>query len=86
MTQQLDQHPWWRYGYVWLLIAGPAIVILASMATIYLALSTPDPVIEDSYRKGVEINKTLGAEANSLAPALQARNHAATGVGSQTPD
>jgi hypothetical protein len=39
-----------------------------------------DPVVsEDYYRKGIEINKTLGNETN-LAPALQARNHAATGV------
>jgi uncharacterized protein len=36
--------------------------------------------VEDYYRKGIEINKTLDAERDGLAPALQARNHAATGV------
>jgi hypothetical protein len=36
--------------------------------------------VEDYYRKGIEINKTLDAEKDALAPALQARNHAATGV------
>ena len=81
MTQE---HPpqvsWWRYGYVWLLIAGPAAVILASIVTVYLAVSRPDPAIDDYYRKGLEINKTLAAQANSLAPALQARNHATTGI------
>lgn len=72
--------PWWKFGHVWLVVAGPAVVVLASFVTFYLAVSRPDPVLsEDYYRQGVEINKTLGNET-SLAPALQARNHAATGV------
>lgn len=85
MKEQSDLFAWWHYGYVWLIIGGPVAVILASMATVYLALSTPDPAIDDYYRKGMEINKTLADEANSRAPALQARNHAATGVVSDTP-
>ena len=75
--------PWWKFGHVWLILAGPAIVVIASFITFYLALTRPDPVVtEDYYRKGIEINKTRGDEATaaSLAPALQARNHAATGV------
>ena len=71
---------WWRFGHVWLVFAGPAIVVVASCVTFYLAVSRPDPVLsEDYYQKGIEINKTL-AEAASLSPAVQARNHAATGV------
>ena len=74
------KEPWWKFGHVWMVLAGPAVVVVASFITLYLALSRPDPVInEDYYRQGVEINKTLGSET-SLAPALQARNHAATGV------
>lgn len=72
---------WWRFGHVWMVIAGPAIVIVASFITIYLAVVGKDPVLdEDYYRKGVEINKTLGDNPSSLAPAVQARNHAQTGV------
>ncbi|MDH5206627.1 MAG: FixH family protein, partial [Hylemonella sp.] len=43
--------------------------------------SAPDPLVSDDYyRQGIEINKTLeGPDAASLAPAVQARNHAATG-------
>ena len=41
----------------------------------------PDPVIDDNYyRNGIEINKTLNEKRDSLAPAGQARNHAATGI------
>ena len=72
--------PWWKFGHVWMVVAGPAVVVVASFITLYLALTRPDPVLgDDYYRKGVEINKTLGS-GPSLAPALQARNHAATGV------
>ncbi len=75
-----DTKSWWQYGYVWLIIAGPLLVVIASFITLYLAISRPDAVIDDYYRKGMEINKTLNAKRDGLAPALQARNHAATGI------
>jgi hypothetical protein len=45
-----------------------------------LAITRPDAVIDDYYRKGMEINKTLDAQRDALAPSLLARNHAATGI------
>jgi len=79
-----DPHPaqpWWKYGHVWLVISGPAIVVVAGFVTLYIALRYPDPVIDENYyRNGMEINKTLNNPAASLAPALQARNHAQTGI------
>lgn len=71
--------PWWRHGHVWLLIAGPAAVIVAGVVTTVIALARPDPVVaEDYYRRGIEINKTLAAQDKALLPAVQGRNHAAT--------
>jgi hypothetical protein len=77
--------PWWKFGHVWLVVSGPLIVVIAAFFTLYLAIAIPDPVVAaDYYRQGIEINKTLDAQAqaqaSSLAPALQARNHAQTGV------
>lgn len=78
--------PWWKFGYVWFVFGGPAIVVVASFVTFFLAVTNPDEVVaEDYYRKGIEINNTLASDAHvntaaSLAPALQARNHAQTGV------
>lgn len=77
---QSSTKPWWNFGYVWLIISGPLVVAIASFITLYLAIKTPDPAVEDYYRKGIEINKTLDAQRDGLAPALQARNHAATGI------
>lgn len=75
---QTESGPWWRYGHVWLVISGPAVVVVAALVTGWIALRTPDPVIEaDYYRRGVEINQTLARE-KAMMPAMQGRNHAAT--------
>lgn len=86
---------WWHHGYAWLAFGGPAAVVVASLITVYIAVSHRDPVIdEDYYQKGININKTMvdqslnvnkpetltTAEKNTLAPAMLARNHAATGI------
>jgi hypothetical protein len=73
-----DCAPWWRHGHVWLLVAGPAAVVVAGVVTVWIAVVNPDPVVaDDYYRRGIEINKTL-AQRQGLVPALQGRNHAAT--------
>lgn len=59
--------PWWRLPIVWMVIGGPAIVVVASFATLALALLNPDPVISAP--------PTASA---SEQPAVQGRNHAAT--------
>lgn len=76
--------PWWKFGHVWLVIAGPAIVVVASFVTLYLAITIPDPVINTpGHRRVDQANQVAKPDAGSaanLAPAMQARNHAATGV------
>ena len=75
--------PWWKFGHVWMVFAGPAIVVVASLITVYIAMTRIDPVIDENYyQNGIDINKTQEKAAldASLAPAMKARNHAATGV------
>lgn len=83
LAAQMAPAPWWKFGYVWMVIAGPAIVVVAGFATLWLALANPETLVaEDYYRQGIEINKTLAAEKDkSLMPAVQGRNHAATPPG-----
>lgn len=71
---------WWNFGYVWLILSGPLLVILASVITLYIAMQNPDPVIDHYYQKGMQINKNLSAQRDEMAPAIQARNNAATGI------
>lgn len=74
-----DSQPWWKYGHVWLIIAGPAVVVIAGFVTLWLALARPDPVLaEDYYQRGLDINKTLKNSESSMTPATKGRNHAAT--------
>jgi hypothetical protein len=73
--------PWWKFGHVWLVLAGPAVVVVASFVTLYLAVSIPDPVLS-SYGQNAQSQKAGAAApmSGNMAPAMQARNHAATGV------
>ena len=77
-----DNQPWWRFGHVWLVIAGPAIVVVAGFVTFYLAASSPNEIITDEiYRQSIEATRQKGMKAMpaELAPAVQARNHTITG-------
>lgn len=81
MNQEPAQ-PWWRFGHVWMVFAGPAVVVVASFITLYLAIKIPDPVVS-SYGLTEKIDASKVATspaAGNMAPAMQARNHAATGV------
>ena len=70
--------PWWRFPHVWMVIAGPAAVVVAAIATAVIAVRGADPVVaEDYYRRGVHINEEL-ARNRALVPAERGRNHAAT--------
>lgn len=77
-----DGQPWWKFGHVWMVFAGPAVVMVASFITLYLAIKTPDPVVVSYYSqtdKSQELK--LGSKLSpSMAPAMQARNHAQTGT------
>lgn len=67
-----DAKPWWKFGYVWLVLAGPIIVVVAGLHTFWLAVTMPDPVLAaPSVQMEPDTN---------MAPAQQARNHAQTGV------
>lgn len=59
--------PWYRLPVVWMVIGGPAAVVVAGFATLAIALANPDPVISAPK-----------ATSSAELPAVQGRNHAAT--------
>jgi hypothetical protein len=64
MSDERDEAvAWWREPVMWLVVGGPAAVVVASLVTAGIALQRPDPVITVEQAK---------------PPAMQARNHAAT--------
>jgi len=71
--------PWWSFAHVWMVIAGPAVVVVASFITLYLAISSPNTVLSTEPTAQAQ---TVHA---NMAPAMLARNHAATGVVAEKP-
>jgi len=52
--------PWYREPWPWLLMAGPAVVVVAGFATLWLAVSSSDGlVVDDYYKQGLAINQTI---------------------------
>ncbi len=65
--------PWYREGMVWLLIAGPAVVVVAGLLTGWLAYATADGLVQDDYYKaGKAINRILTRDAEAARLALSA--------------
>jgi hypothetical protein len=79
--QTNNQKPkWWKSGYAWLVFGGPAIVVVASLTTVYIAVNGQDPLLTRDENVGTKIQSLTAEEKNALEPAIRARNHAATGV------
>lgn len=74
-----DVKPWWSYGHVWLVISGPVAVIFACIVTFYFIANSPNQIIsgQDIEIEHIQNSKTI---ESGDAPAMMARNHAATGV------
>lgn len=59
-----DTPGWWTFGHVWLVLAGPLLVVLASLITMYIAYTRVDPMVDENYyQKGL-----------ALSPAVQSRD------------
>ena len=52
--------PWYRQLWPWLLMSGPAAVVVAGAATIWIAFASADGLVaEDYYKQGLAINQRL---------------------------
>lgn len=52
--------PWYRERWPWLLISGPAIVVVAALGTAWLAVTSDDGVVaDDYYKRGLVINREI---------------------------
>lgn len=59
-SSRSDRGP--RGPWPWILAAGPAVVVVASLASAWLAVSRGDDLVADNYYKlGLTINRTLAA-------------------------
>jgi hypothetical protein len=60
LTDRSQGKPWYREPWPWLLMAGPAAVIVAGVFTTVLAYRTEDGLVaDDYYKQGLAINRVL---------------------------
>lgn len=76
-TFQGPRLPWWRVGMVWLVLAGPAVVVVAALLTAAVAWHGADVVVS-AVGPGAVMRHA------PEAPAVQARNHASTAAAPPT--
>jgi uncharacterized protein len=60
-------NPWWRYPIVWMVIGGPAAVVVAGIVTAIIAVNGADEVLPREPQAQF-----------ADRPAVQGRNHSAT--------
>ena len=73
MTVRSDVLPWYKQRWPWLLIAGPATVVVAGVITVWLAVVSNDGLVSDDYYKqGLAVNQQLQRDQQAQALGLQA--------------
>jgi hypothetical protein len=65
--------PWHRHPLVWMLIAIPAVAVVAGFVTLWLAITSDDGLVEDDYyKRGKEINRVLERDRAAARYGLEA--------------
>lgn len=58
-----ESQPWYKVGWVWLVIAIPAASVLLSLVAIWIASQSYDgTVADDYYKRGLQINRELARD------------------------
>ena len=71
---------WYREPWPWILMSGPAAVVVAGAATIWIAFDSADGLVaDDYYKRGLAINQVLGREENARRLGVHARIESAHG-------
>lgn len=66
--------PWYREPWPWLIMSGPALVVIAGCYTLWLAVAGSDDLVaDDYYKRGLAINQTLTRNRAAAAAHYGAR-------------
>lgn len=65
--------PWYREPWPWILMSGPAAVVVAGIATVWIAFASADGLVaEDYYRQGLGINQEIRREQAAIDRGIRA--------------
>ena len=74
--------PWYRERWPWILMSGPATVLVAGAATMWIAFASADGVVAgDYYKRGLAINQDLQREQRAEQRSIGAPSRVARLVG-----
>lgn len=73
MILNADKRPWYKEPWPWILMAGPGLVIVAAIVTIYLAVVSNDGLVSDDYYKqGLAVNQRMQRDHEAMSLGLHA--------------
>jgi len=65
---------WYREPWPWILMSGPAIVVVAGVITAWIAIAGADALVaDDYYRQGLAVNRVLALEQAAATRGVTAR-------------
>jgi hypothetical protein len=65
---EATSRPWYREPWPWILMSGPAIVVVAGIITAAIAVTSFDGMVaDDYYKQGLGINRLMARGANAKA-------------------
>lgn len=68
-----EVRPWYRETWPWLIMSGPAVVVVAGIYTAMLAVRSDDGLVaDDYYKEGLAINKAIQRDAVAAARKIKA--------------
>jgi hypothetical protein len=73
--------PWYREPWPWLIMSGPAIVVVAGITTAVIAFRTADGLVaDDYYKQGLMINKQIARDDAARTLGIEGEVRLAPGI------
>lgn len=68
-----DKSAWYKHPWPWILMAGPGLVIVAGVVTVWLAVVSNDGLVtDDYYKQGLAVNQRMHRDHQASALGLHA--------------
>ena len=72
MNEATQSKAWYREPWPWILMSGPAVAVIGSLVSAYLAIHGADPIVDENYyQHGLEINRELAQQPQAVASRVQ---------------
>jgi uncharacterized protein len=73
MTAERIATPWYREPWPWIVMSGPALVVVAGVITTAIAFRTSDGLVaDDYYKRGLMVNRVMEREARARSLGIAA--------------